>query len=92
MSGVPRGSVLDPTLFIIYINEISETLISNNELYAYDTKLMKDIKNETDVQILQNDIDKIVDWTRKWLMKLNDKCKIMHIGESNFKHLCSIES
>ncbi len=56
-------------------------------------KLMKDIKNEMDVQILQNDIDKIVDWTRKWLMKLNDnKCKIMHIGKSNLKHLYSIES
>ena len=51
-SGVPQCSVLGPILYIIYFKEISETLISKNELYADDTKLIKDIKNELDVRIL----------------------------------------
>ena len=91
-SGVPQGSVLGPILFIIFINEISEILISINELYADDTKLIKDIKSDFYVKILQEDIDKIVEWTRVWLMKLNDnKCKIMYIGGGE-KNIFTIES
>ena len=83
-SGVPQGSVLGPILFIIFINEISEFLISLSELYADDTKLMKEIRTPNDIRLLQEDINKIVKWTRNWLMKLNEsKCKVMHIGGKN---------
>ena len=86
-SGVPQGSVLGPILFIIFISEISEILISINELYADDTKLIKDIKSDFDVKILQEDID-----SRIWLMNLNDnKCKIMYIGGGE-KNIFTIES
>ena len=37
-SGVPRGSVLDPLPFIIYINDI-EGIVSRISKFAYDTKL-----------------------------------------------------
>ena len=59
-SGVPQGSVLGPILFIIFINEISEILVSLSELYADDTKLMKEIRTPNDIQLLQEDINKIV--------------------------------
>jgi ribonuclease P/MRP protein subunit RPP40 len=53
---------------------------------------MREIKSDSDVSILQGDIDKIVEWTRKWLMKLNEnKCKVMYIGGGNEKNIFTIE-
>ena len=56
-SGVPQGSVLDPLLFIIFVNEIP-SIVSNPALMcADDTKIFRDIRNGEDYTALQNDFD-----------------------------------
>ena len=83
LSGVPQGSVLGPTLFIIYINELPQIVSCECRLFADDTKLFNEIKCGENPSI-QNDIDKLLDWSSKWLLKFNvDKCKIMHCGYTN---------
>jgi ribonuclease P/MRP protein subunit RPP40 len=87
-SGVPQGSVLGLILFVIYINDMpSANQHFSCKLYADDSKIIAEIKNTNDSLKLQRDIDSIVAWTDKWLMRLNyDKCKVMHMGKSNPQH------
>ena len=42
ISGVPQRSVLDPILFVIYINDLAEEVMSEILLYADDAKIFLD--------------------------------------------------
>ena len=47
-SGVPQCSVLGPTLFLIYINDLPDCINCNASLYADNTVLYAPINNDAD--------------------------------------------
>ena len=58
-----------------------------SKIFADDTKAYKSILSVTDSELLQTSINKLVEWTDKWLIKFNsDKCKILHLGKNNPKY------
>ena len=84
LSGVPQGSVLGPILFLVYIYDLEEGVTGNILKCADDTKLFRKTKEIGDKQNLQDEIDKLVRWSEKWLMLFNvGKCKCLHTGPGN---------
>ncbi len=80
-SGVPQGSVLGPLLFLIYINDMpSYATNSTTRLFADDSLLYRCIATPDDSALLQQDLDALVEWETKWLMKFNaSKCQLLRI-------------
>ena len=71
-AGVPQGSILGRLLFSIYINDLSENLVSNPKLFADDTSLFSVVKNVDVSNIdLNNDLKKIGEQAFRWKMNFN---------------------
>ena len=81
LSGVPQGSVLGPLLFIIYVQDLPLWVTNSIMMFADDTKLWTRISKLEDSESLQQDLWKLAEWSKKWLLAFNpEKCKVMHIG------------
>ena len=78
--GVPQGSVLGPCLFLFYINDIAQNLHSTTRLFADDTMIYMAMKNESEAKLMQQDLDTLQDWEKKWMMEFHpDKCEVISI-------------
>ena len=85
-SGIPQGSVLGPTLFVLFINDLPQVVESRVALFADDTKVFREIQSDEDREKLQQDIDELLIWSKKWQLPFNEsKCKVMHYGKTNRK-------
>ena len=87
-SGVPQGSITGPVLFLLYVNDLPETVQSTAKLFADDTKLYRTTENLSDCLQLQTDLNSLAAWSRSWLLKFNEeKCVVLRIRHSiNFMY------
>ncbi len=73
MGRVPQRSDLGPLLFLIYINDICNDLNSGSFLFADDTSIFNVVNNNIleAAKIINEDLDKINSWTKKYLASIN---------------------
>ena len=71
-AGVPQGSVLGPLLFLVYINDLTDNILSEMRLFADDSSLFTCIKgvNETHEKLVK-DLETITSWAYQWKMVFN---------------------
>jgi hypothetical protein len=82
VSGVPQGTVLGPLLFLAYINDMPTTTSSSIRLFADDALVYRNINSNEDAAKLQEDLNLLQSWEKKWQMEFNlDKCEVLRLTQ-----------
>ena len=81
-AGVPQGSVLGPPLFLVYVNDITQHILSITRLFADDTSLASTTSTIDDLQsIINHALREISKWSKQWLVTFNpDKTEVLYFG------------
>ena len=75
-AGVPQGCVFGPLLFLIYINDLPNRIVSNTKLFADDVSIFSSVSDEESRIALNSDLKFISDCAFQWKMRFNPKAFI----------------
>ena len=83
--GALQGSILGPTLFLLYTNDLPDDVICDIAIYADDTTLHSKCDQASDLwQQLESDLQDTVDCGKKWLVDFNaGKTQLVSFDQTN---------
>ena len=62
------------------------------QLFADDAKIFKSVRSTDHNKNLQGDLDSLTEWSTRWQLPFNvKKCKSLHIGRNNRKHMYEMD-
>ncbi|GFR94441.1 RNA-directed DNA polymerase from mobile element jockey [Elysia marginata] len=70
--GLPQGSFLSCTLFLIFINDLPDVVQAEKALYADDLVMWHTNKHPgISARLLNEDLDRLQNYCNKWKLKIN---------------------
>ena len=83
LSGSIQGSVLGPVFFLIYLLDMNKDISADIKIFVDDTKIKDKVKEENDVEKLQDDVEKLYNWQANNNMEFNDsKFQLLRYGHN----------
>ena len=72
--------MLGPFLFLVFINDLPDHIRSKIRLFADVTAVYLATSNLEQTKLLQEDLDRLGEWSFKWDMEFNpSKCTVIHV-------------